>query len=179
MNSEKTILQDAVADLFPGTFALVMATGIISIAADLLRWPILPRLFFLLNIFFYAALWVLFVIRGIFFAPRLRADFSNPVRGVGFFTVVAATCILGSEAFLIACDYGWSFALLVLGGILWAVLTYGLFAALVTAKEKPAFTASIHGSWLIAVVAAQSVSVLAGLNAGRTNSEALLLFSVL
>jgi hypothetical protein len=41
------------ADMHPAYFALVMATGIVSIAAKLLGIPIVPPVLFALNLVFY------------------------------------------------------------------------------------------------------------------------------
>ncbi|HRI58018.1 MAG TPA: C4-dicarboxylate ABC transporter, partial [Anaerolineae bacterium] len=81
-------LADGVANLFPGYFALVMATGIISVAAWLsgmtpLAWGLLA-----INVVAYAALCLLLLARLIFFWPRVLADVQSHARGPGFFTVV-------------------------------------------------------------------------------------------
>ena len=49
-------LAKSVAELFPGYFALVMATGILSIAGHLLGWPRLARALFYVNLPAYTAL---------------------------------------------------------------------------------------------------------------------------
>jgi tellurite resistance protein TehA-like permease len=43
---------------------------------------------------------------------------------------------------------------------LWAVLTYSIFTALTVKRRKPSLAEGIHGGWLLAVVASQSVAVL-------------------
>ncbi len=67
----KALIEQAVSDLYPGYFAMVMATGIISIAAQLLGLGWLAGLLFLLNRAVYAALWLLTLARLLFYAPRL------------------------------------------------------------------------------------------------------------
>jgi Voltage-dependent anion channel len=54
-------------------------------------------------------------------------------------------------------------ALLALGTALWIGLTYGIFTALTVKRGKPPLEKGITGSWLLAVVATQSVSVLVSL----------------
>jgi tellurite resistance protein TehA-like permease len=51
-----------------------------------------------------------------------------------------------------------------LAGIaLWAILTYSIFTILTVKSEKPSLIDGLNGGWLVAVVAAQSVSALGGL----------------
>ena len=56
-------LAEAVEHLFPGYFALVMATGIVSIAAHLLQMPRIAWALLAINIGAYAVLTVMLVIR--------------------------------------------------------------------------------------------------------------------
>src|SRR5262249_29826579 len=46
------------------------------------------------------------------------------------------------------------------GVVLWAIFTYTIFALLTVTPAKPSLADGINGSWLLSVVAAQSVSVL-------------------
>src|SRR5690606_19637492 len=51
---------------------------------------------------------------------------------------------------------------------LWAALVYAIFAAFTVKAEKPALDKGISGGWLLAVVATQSLAVLAALLAERS-----------
>ena len=86
-----------IATLNPAYFAMVMATGIVSIACHLLdmRWLALPL--FWLNILAYVVLVTLTGARLAMFPQAFFADLIDHKRGVGFFTMVAATCVLGSQ----------------------------------------------------------------------------------
>jgi len=154
------IRSDGVATLHPASFALVMATGIVSIACRLVgpAWLAAPMLW--ANVLFYAVLWILTVMRIARFPDRVRADISHHGRAVGFFTTVAATCVLGSQSLLVAGAWTIATALWMFGILLWAVVTYGVFTALTVKPEKPPLAEGINGGWLVAVVAAQSVCVL-------------------
>src|SRR5690349_21045928 len=81
----------AAANLFPGYFALIMATGIISIATFLLGMKAAAWTLLVINLISYAVLWLLLLIRLTRFFPRIKADIMDHVRGPGFFTVVAGT----------------------------------------------------------------------------------------
>jgi tellurite resistance protein TehA-like permease len=155
-----TSIWDEVATMHPASFALVMATGIVSIACQLLGFERLASLFLWANIAFYLALSILTVIRIIVFPGRVLSDISHHGRAVGFFTWAAATCVLGSQVLLIGGRWLPAVALWVSGIALWALVTYTVFTALTVKTEKPPLAEGINGGWLVSVVAAQSVSVL-------------------
>ena len=148
-------------DLYPGSFALVMATGIVSTAAFLLSFPVIARVLLAFNEVFFAALWLLTLARLFGSFQRLRADLFGHATGPGFFTTVAGACVLGTQVELVTENHRLALALWVLGVILWIILTYSFFAAVVSADSKPALGSGINGGWLVSVVATQSVSVLA------------------
>lgn len=160
-------LSRAAADLFPGYFALVMATGIISIACFLLEMKTLSIVLLVINIVAYVVLCVLLLVRLLFFFSRVTTDIKDHVRGPGFFTVVAGTCVLGS-ALLIVVDRYYPAMILWFAGIsLWIVIMYTFFTAVTVRENKPAIEAGLNGGWLLAVVATQSVSVLGTLLVSR------------
>jgi tellurite resistance protein TehA-like permease len=154
------------ADLHPAYFAMVMATGIVSVASHLLglRWAAIPL--FWANIAFYAAVWVLMLARIGRYPVRVRADLMHHGRSVGFFTAVAATCVLGSQVLIIGGDWRIAAALWFVGIVLWAGLTYTIFSIITVKAVKPTLAEGINGGWLVSVVAAQSVTVLGAQLAG-------------
>src|SRR3954468_12926656 len=85
----KRAFTSASANLVPASFALVMATGIVSIAAYRLELGPVAWALLVLNIAFYTILWLLMLVRLVWFLPRVLADFTNHARGAGFFTLVA------------------------------------------------------------------------------------------
>jgi len=149
-----------IATMHPASFALVMATGIVSIACYLVGLPLVGVVFVWLNVAFYVVLWALTIVRVVRFPMRVLADLSHHGRSVGFFTTVAATCVLGSQAIVIVGAWRVAAALWLVGTGLWAAVTYTVFTALTIKTDKPALAEGINGGWLVAVVAAQSVSVL-------------------
>ena len=98
-------LKEGVKDLSPAYFAMVMATGIISIAAHLLGMPIVAVALFWLNIVTYLVLWFLNVLRVIWFTSQFFSDMVDHKRGPGFFTSIAGSCVLGSQFVLISGNY--------------------------------------------------------------------------
>jgi len=156
----------AVAVLFPGYFALVMATGIISIACFLLEMKTIAVGLLAINVFAYVILWILLLLRLVLFFSRVKADINDHVRGPGFFTVVAGTCVLGSELIIVDDRTRLAAGLWLAGLVLWAIIMYTFFAAMTVRENKPSIEAGLNGGWLLAVVATQSISVLGTLLAG-------------
>jgi len=149
--------------LHPAYFAMVMATGIVSIAAHLFGLAVVALPLLALNVITYLVLWALTIWRVVQFADAFRADFLSHARSPGYFTIVAATGVLASQ-FLLLTDlprialplWGLTFAI-------WLCLTYAIFTALIVREDKPDLSAGLNGSWLVAVVATQAVSVSSGL----------------
>src|SRR5690606_14664222 len=125
------------AGMHPAYFAMVMAAGIVSIAAYLLGTRLIGVALLWLNVGFYAALWALTVLRLARHGGRVAADFLHHGRCVGFFTMVAATCVLGSQFLLIADSFRVALCLWGVGIVLWAGLTYGIFTVLTVKAVKP------------------------------------------
>ncbi|MEO5813427.1 MAG: tellurite resistance/C4-dicarboxylate transporter family protein [Rhodanobacter sp.] len=146
--------------LDPGCFALVMATGIVSIDASQHGMPGIARALFAFNLAAYAWLLALTLLRLVRFRHELIADFANPSRGASFLTFAAGTCVLGSQCVQVVSLPTLASAFAVLGALAWTALIYLFFAATITARFKPGFTRSINGGWLIAVVATQALSAL-------------------
>ncbi len=173
------VLQGA-ADLFPGYFALVMATGIVSIASYLLgvKWAAIALL--RINEAAYLVLWLFLALRLARFAPRVLVDLSEPSRGAGFFTTIAATCVLGTQMVIEAGDYGAATVLFVVGTCLWCATIYSFFPAVMVRKNKPGLDEGITGAWLIATVGTQSISILGTLISPQFGGsrEALLFFAL-
>ncbi|AWV90061.1 tellurite resistance/C4-dicarboxylate transporter family protein [Bradymonas sediminis] len=143
----------------PAYFALVMATGIVSIACQLLDMHLLAKGLYGLNWVFYAALWVIAGARLIKYPRQMSADLFSHSRAVGFFTWVAATGVLASQSLLVV---NWPSIAVVLWWVtifLWLGFTYSVFTALTIKSEMPNLGRDLHGGWLVAVVATQSVSV--------------------
>lgn len=179
-NSEKGGFSAAIANLFPGYFALVMATGIISIAAHLLEMKLLAQVLLLVNIAAYAILWLLLLIRLLRFFPQVKADLTSHARGPGFFTVVAGTCVLGSQLIVVAGHFEAAKVLWFVGLALWAIIMYSFFTAVTIRENKPPLEKGLSGAWLIAAVATQSISVLGTMLAGSFGAyrEPLLFFTL-
>ncbi|MEO8075534.1 MAG: tellurite resistance/C4-dicarboxylate transporter family protein [Acidobacteriota bacterium] len=153
-------LAGSIEHLFPGYFALVMATGIVSIAAAVLQMPRVAWALLAVNLVAYTVLTLLLVIRMVAYFPRVLDDLNSHARGPGFFTVVAGTCVLGTEILVLTGRADVAHVFWIAGIVLWVVVMYAFFTATVVRESKPSIETGINGAWLLGIVATQSVSVL-------------------
>ncbi len=149
-----------VASLHPGYFAMSMATGIVSLACHLLGLRAFAVPLFGLNLVLYAGLWGVSIARFVFYRQAFLADWASHQRAPGFFTSVAATCVVGTQCVMLGDAPTAGFALWIAGLALWVVCTYSVFVALSIKEDKPSLADGINGGWLVAVVATQSICVL-------------------
>ena len=169
-----------VASLFPGSFALVMATGIVSVGAFQQGFETLARALLAVNVAAYVVLWVLTIVRLVRFPGRVLDDVSAHQRGAGFLTMVAGTNVLGSQVALFTSSAGIALGMWIAGLVLWIVLTYWFLTAVTVRAEKPPLEAGIGGAWLLLVVSTESIGVLGALLAPSVGAtEGLLLVSIL
>jgi tellurite resistance protein TehA-like permease len=150
----------AVRTLNPGYFALVMATGIVSIAMmDHGVQPVSVVLLWLTSIE-YTVLVVAYLWRLAVFRTEMRIDFTDPTRAFGFFTFVAATDVLGTRL-TIDGHHRAALVLLAVGVLAWLILGYVVpWTALLANSQRPVLKYA-NGTWFIWVVASQSIAVLA------------------
>ncbi|MBP2450622.1 tellurite resistance/C4-dicarboxylate transporter family protein [Mycolicibacterium lutetiense] len=172
---------EAVRTLHPGYFALVMATGIVSIAAQYHRTYALSVVLMWLAGISYVVLVVLVAVRIIVFRREFIEDLTDPRRGFAMFTFVAATGVLGTR---VATDdhYGLAFGLLAVGWLAWLVLGYVVPWTAVLGRAARPVLQSANGTWFIWVVASQSIAVLAAalqpqIAQGRSELALLAVFS--
>jgi tellurite resistance protein TehA-like permease len=163
---------ESIRTLHPAYFALVMATGIVSIAAKLLRIPAVPATLLMINVAAFCILWLLTIIRLIRFPREMFADLIDHQRGVGFFTAVAAMSVLGSQFVVLSGNYRVATILWFITIALWTALIYAVFTAYTVKEVKPPLDEGISGGWLVAVVATESVSTLASLIAPSFGARA-------
>lgn len=156
-------IRESVRTLNPGYFALVMGTGIVSVAMHNQHRYALSTALLVLAAVAYVVLIGLNLVRVLLFGGEVVADLTDPRRAFGYFTFVAGTEVLGTR---LAIDhrYGLAFALLGVGATMWLLLGYLVpWAALLHHRRRPdsAPLASANGTWFIWVVASQSVATLA------------------
>ena len=171
----------AIRGLTPGYFALVMATGIVSVSLRTTGWALASTALLVIAAVAYLTLIALTIVRAVRHRDAMAADFADPARSFGFFTFVAATCVLGSRLTL----SGWhapALILLLVGAIAWIVLGYTVPWTAVIGRSDPTALGTANGTWFIWAVASQSIAVLAAtleaeLNVARTAMALLAVFS--
>ena len=144
--------------LYPGYFALVMATGIISNAALFLGHRGLSDFLLAVNLVAFPLLVLASAIRGIRFPREFLMDLTNPRLVFSFFTIVAASDVFGLQlvlrGFVEPAVVLWLFALMV-----WTLLGYLSFGVL-TFVNTDSGADVVHGGWLIAIVGIESLVLL-------------------
>lgn len=160
----------------PGYFALVMATGIVSLAARCHGFPAVARALFWFNVPAYIVLWILTIARFTRYRAQLLDDLTHHSRGAAFLTNPAATCVLGTQFALLTSWMPVAKYLWFAGFALWIVLSYTFLTVITVREPKPTLEAGISGSWLLVIVATESVSVLGALVAPSTGKAGAIQF---
>lgn len=163
--------------LFPGYFALVMATGVLSIGTHLLELDLVAEALYIFNILAFFILWILTIIKLIYFRDVIKSEIKNHRLAPSYFTLIAGTSVFGCQVLMIGehvniALFLWFFAI-----ILWLIIMYTFFTVMTVHPEKPAISKGINGAWLIAVVATQSLAVLGSfLSSDFADFHVLMLF---
>jgi len=164
----------AVRGLHPGYFAFVMATGIISTGTYLLGPSWLSRALLAIASAGLVVLAVALAARLVLFRSSVVADIKTPDRVFGFFTITAGLDVLGVR-FAFAGHPLVTAILAMVAAAIWLVLTYGVPASLLLARTSDSVLGGVNGSWLLWIVATQSLSIAAADLVGAWPSQAGLL----
>ncbi|WP_374436626.1 tellurite resistance/C4-dicarboxylate transporter family protein [Inhella sp.] len=150
--------------LHPGNFAAVMATGILAIGWGNAGQSAVAEALAGLALLGWLLLLALSALRLLHHADAVRIDLLNPRMVFSFFTLVAATSIVGlllhargHPRLALGC---WMLAF-----VAWCALLYLAFAVL-TFRTHENNVNIVHGGWLIAIVGTQSLVVLGARIAG-------------
>ena len=167
----------AVRDLHPGYFAFVMATGIISTGTFLLGPSWLSITLLVAASAGLAVLGVMLVARLVLFRANVAADIQAPDRVFGFFTITAGLDVLG-----VRFSFGGhplvTAILSAVAAAVWLVLTYGVPASLLLDRTRDSVLGGVNGSWLLWIVATQSLSLVAAVLVAAWPSQSGLLAPV-
>ncbi len=161
------------ATLFPGYFALVMATGIIAVAAAQQDLSWLSETLYALAAVAYVVLVILSVLRLVRCPRLLVADLTSHAKGFAFLTAVAATNVLAAASVIV---HGWwdlAWVLWWVGLGLWVVLLYSTLIAVVIIGPKPGFGAGLNGTWFLLTVSTESIAATGAILLVRHTGDAL------
>ncbi len=150
-------LRERVATLFPGYFALVMATGIIANAMWFEGHRGVSDALVCVNLVAYGVLLAMTALRAVAFPRAVWRDLTDPTLVFAFLTLVAATDVvgvgIGLRGYASAAAAMWIAALAA-----WLALVYLGFAVLFL-RNTADRADIIFGGWLIAIVATEAVAL--------------------
>ncbi len=150
-------LSAAVRGLYPGYFALVMATGIISTDAARVRQPGISAALLWVAAIAYAVLFVGTAWRLARHRDALLADARAPARAFALFTFVAGSNVLAARV-AAGGRPAVAAALAAAGAAAWLVLTYAIPAGFMLSDRADVLD-GINGTWFVWVVGTQSVAI--------------------
>ncbi|WXB77100.1 tellurite resistance/C4-dicarboxylate transporter family protein [Janibacter alittae] len=169
-------MREAITALHPGSFAFVMATGIVSVGMAQQGFVTASRILLGIGVVAWVLLLVALVLRCLLHRDRVVADLHDPVVAFGFFTLIAGTDVLAVR--LAEVSWPVSAGLLAFAATVGLFLGYGVpWAAALGRAERPVLQ-HVNGTWFIWVVASQSVATAAAsiephVTAGRDEIAAL------
>jgi tellurite resistance protein TehA-like permease len=164
----------AVRDLNPGYFAFVMATGIVSTAAFLLGPPWLSLALLVVAVAGLAVLGVMLAARIVLYRQQVMADLRAPERAFGFFTVPAGLDVLAVRLALAGHPLVTA-VLAACAAAVWLPLTYGVPATVLLGRARDSVLGGVNGTWLLWIVATQSLAVAAAVLVPAWPSQSALL----
>ncbi|MEO5724090.1 MAG: tellurite resistance/C4-dicarboxylate transporter family protein [Ilumatobacteraceae bacterium] len=151
-----------VATLFPGYFALVMATGIVAtgLAQEGLR-AVAESLYIAAAVGF-VVLGVLLTIRIAIYPRLFAADVVSHSKGFAFLTIVAAINVMAAASIVIYSWWTLAWVLWFAGIVLWVPTAYATLFAVVLGR-KPGLGPGINGTWFLLTVSIESIAVVGAL----------------
>lgn len=174
------LLKTGIKELSPGYFALVMATGIVSLASANVGLVTIGWILYFFNILAFVVLLFLSVTRLLLYKDVFFSDFRNEADSPGFLTLVAGINILGYQVIYFQGYYRVGGVLFVIALLFWVVLIYSIFTNLIVGKTKRPLVETINGMWLLIVVSTASICVLGvSLAYNQILNKEIMLFGIL
>lgn len=167
----------AVWALSPGYFPFVMATGIISTAAFQFSPSWLSLALLVISCAGLAVVLVALAVQLARFRPGLAAAYRDPGRVFAFFAVAAALNVAGLR-FASAGHPLVTAILAAIAAAAWLGLTYGVPVSLLLDRSQDSAVGDINGTWLLWVVATESLAVAAATLVAVWPSQSALLAPV-
>ncbi len=160
MKQYDVIIKNSIRDFYPANFAMIMATGIVSIAFEMMSFPSVARLLFALNLLLYPTLCAILVARAVFFLPNLMADFKTLQHAFLFLTFVVGTNTIGTQLMIFCQATGLAVLLWLIAVTGWLVCIYFILLNFIAMKGKFNILEIINGATLLIVVSTISISIL-------------------
>lgn len=147
-----------IRDAYPGHFAMIMATGIVSNSAAALGFARLSDALFVVNLVVFPVLLAVLFMRALHYRAALWRDLTDPKLVFSFFTLVAGTDVFGIQC-LQRGAASWALGLWLFALAAWICLSYFSFSVLMFMNTRQGADI-VHGGWLIAIVGTESLTVL-------------------
>jgi len=157
----------AVRGTSPGNFAVVMATGIVSVALRQVGQVSVSAVLLVITAAAFVILVAAFALRAAAFPADLSRDLARPDRAFTSFAFVAACDVLGSR---LADDRHTVAAIALAAAALaaWLALTWLVPGRMAARRVRRPVITDVGGSWYLWAVATQSLAIAAAfLGAGR------------
>jgi tellurite resistance protein TehA-like permease len=155
-------------------FALIMATGIISLGCQAAGFHSLAFGLLILNSSQYVICVFLALSKFIASPAVVWRDLIHSDKGPGFLTMVAGTCMLGEQYDTLTELTPLPFILLSAGIVLYLLLIFSMIAGVAMSEDKCSFNQGLDGLWLLCTVAGCSIVVLgAGTEGAATRPQAI------
>lgn len=176
------LLRNSIKHFQPSAFVIVMATGIVSIAFDLLDFTAIARPLFALNSLFYGVFCLLLATRIIFFRQDLILELRALAHSYLFLAFAAGTNTFGVQLITLAqastlANILWHGAFLA-----WFVCMSYIVFNLLKASPAHAIASSTNGATLLLTVSTASIVLPASYLSSATSADApifsLLLWSI-
>ncbi len=159
MKQYHVIIEDSIRDFYPANFAMVMATGIVSIAFEMMGFPTIARILCALNMIVYLILCVILAARILFFMPNLMADLKTLQRVFLFLTFVVGTNTVGIQLIIF-------YQMTALATLLWFIALTGWFICAYFIcfnffmQKRTIFYEIVTGATLLTAVSTVSIALL-------------------
>jgi tellurite resistance protein TehA-like permease len=150
----------AVRGIDPGSFAIVMATGIVSAALRLAGGPAVSAALLVIATACFALLVAASALRAAAFPADLRDDLASPQTAFSGFAFVAACGVLGDRLATDGHD-GTAAALAAAALVAWLALTWVVPGRMAVRYRTPPAVTDIGGNWYLWAVGTQSLAIAA------------------
>jgi tellurite resistance protein TehA-like permease len=159
MKQRASFIRSGIKNFHPAYFAMVMATGIVSVAFKAMVFPGIAEILFGLNLIFYIVLCVMLTMRMLNFWQDLLADLGVLRQNWLFLTFVVGTNTVGMQLVIFLQASSLAGILWLVGLIAWLICAGFILLNLANNAAKPVGD-SVNGATLLTVVSTVSVSLL-------------------
>ncbi|HBV22030.1 MAG TPA: C4-dicarboxylate transporter [Nitrosomonas sp.] len=152
------IIKNNIRDFYPANFAMVMATGIVSIAFEMMNFPGIAGKLCALNMILYLILCAILAVRIMFFLPNLMTDLKILQRAFLLLTFVVGTNTVGIQLIIF-------YQATALATLLWFIALTGWFTCVYFIcfnfmQKKTIFYEIVTGATLLIAVSTVSIALL-------------------